>query len=70
MDKTKLRDAIKAALKKLEEMTDEPDEKKAWDAGLDFIEALVEATKTKFDDIFVKPAISIIRKRYGIPDND
>lgn len=69
-DKAKLREAIKSALDKLEEMTDDPDEKAAWDAGLDFLEELVAATRTKIDDIVCKPIFAIFRRRYDIPDND
>ena len=57
-------------IQKLKGISDDADEKEIWDVALDTIEALIERTKTKIDDIILLPIIKIIRKRLGIPDND
>lgn len=68
MSVSEMRNRVKDALNKMEAATDEEYEKKIWDAALDLIEMLVEATPTKIDDLIVKPLIRIIRRRFDIKD--
>lgn len=67
-DKTKI--GIKGLLEKLEQATNEENEKVMWDKALDIVEILIEDSKTKIDDWTIKPLIRIIRRRFDIPDND
>jgi hypothetical protein len=69
MDEKK-KSGIKAILAKLEQATDEENEKVMWDKALDIIEMLIEDSKTKIDDWTIKPLIKIVRRRFDIPDND
>jgi hypothetical protein len=69
MNKEK-KSGIKAILAKLEQATDEENEKVMWDKALDIIEMLIEDSKTKIDDWTIKPLIKIVRRRFDIPDND
>ena len=66
--KARLKEVIKKVVAKLDEMTDEPDEKVVWDAALDLLECLVEMTRTRFDDMLVKPIIAGFRRRFDIKD--
>jgi len=65
-----LKESISGAVDKLQQATDEEDEKQIWDKALDIVEILVESTPTKIDDFIVKPLIGILRRRFDIPDND
>lgn len=57
---------IRGAIDKLKNLTDDADEKEIWDSALDLVEAIVEKTPTKIDDIILKPIIRIIRRRFDI----
>lgn len=67
-DASHVKDLLANAEERISQATDEEREKVAWDAVLDIVEDLVEQSKTKIDDIIVKPIIAIIRNRFAIPD--
>lgn len=63
-----LKEKMSGVVETLQQATNAEDEKAMWDAGLDIIEKLVEATPTKIDDWIVKPLIGILRRRLKIED--
>ncbi len=46
------------------------DLKKWVDWALDLVEAKIEATPNKYDDMIALPIIALARKTFDIPDND
>jgi hypothetical protein len=69
--KAKIREtALDAALEAIKETMGEEDLREFADMIIDWVEERVEASENTIDDALVLPACALVRKAFGIPDND
>lgn len=54
----------------LDSATDDINEKVVWDQLIDMVEAMIQRSRNKADDLILLPLLKAFRNRYDIPDND
>ena len=70
MASNELKEKILGITTKIEDATDNDNEKDLWDSALDLVETLVATTPTRIDNLIVLPLVKIIRNHFNIPDGN